>query len=101
MFAAVVEQLRLLGGADQSASQRPRLNATVLIKLAEMRYSLLNDTASDTNAAHQPPIAVNLPVLFANRMAQVHAPSEPTASKRKYPRSALHAQIGSTSQLTD
>jgi hypothetical protein len=33
-------------------------------------------------------------------MAQVHAPSEQMASERKYPRSALHAQISSARQLT-
>ena len=83
MSAAVVEQPRLLGCADQPASQRPRLNATVLIKLAKMRHRLLNDTTPDTNAAHQPPIAVNLPVLLANRVAQIHAPSEPDGQPKE------------------
>jgi len=29
-------------------------------------------------------------ILLANRVAQVHAPSEPISNKRKHPRSALH-----------
>jgi hypothetical protein len=35
--------------------KRPRLNPTVLVDLAEMRHRLLNDTATNPNAAHQPP----------------------------------------------
>jgi hypothetical protein len=50
-------------GADQTACQRPRLDATVFIELAEMRNSLLNDTTTDTHAAHKAPVAVNLAVL--------------------------------------
>jgi hypothetical protein len=38
MLAAIIEQCRLLGGADQPPSKRPRLNPPVLIKLAELRY---------------------------------------------------------------
>ena len=86
MFAAVVEQLRLLGSADQPARKRSRLNAPVLIELAEMRHRLLDDAPPDTHAAHQPPIAVNLPVLLANRVAQVHAPSEPHRQRKKIPK---------------
>src|SRR5216684_5737503 len=93
MFAAIVEQRRLLGSTDQSARKRSCLNASVLIELAKMRHRLLDDASPDAHAAHQAPIAVNLPVLLANRVAQVHAPSEPLRGERKYPRSSLHAQI--------
>src|SRR5260221_6766507 len=51
-----------------------------------MRHRLLDDTTPDTNAAHQTPIAVNLPVLLANRVAQVHAPSEPPPQRKKIPK---------------
>src|ERR1700690_196991 len=51
-----------------------------------MRHRLLHNTTADTNAAHQAPIAVNLPVLLANRMAQVHAPSKPPRKRKKIPK---------------
>ncbi len=53
--AAVIEQRRLFGCADQPARQRARLDAAVLIELAEMRHRLLNHPPTDPNAAHQPP----------------------------------------------
>jgi Uncharacterized protein conserved in bacteria (DUF2130) len=52
--------------------KRPRLNPTVLVDLAEMRHRLLNDTTPNANAAHQLPIAVNLPVLAQCRVPQIH-----------------------------
>jgi hypothetical protein len=76
MRAAVVEQLLLFRGADQTACQGPRLDATALIELAEMRNSLLNDTTTDTHAAHEAPVAVNLAVLPYRRVAQVHASNQ-------------------------
>src|SRR5260370_33928218 len=51
-----------------------------------MRHRLLDDTTPDTNAAHQTPIAVNLPVLLANRVPQVHAPSAPPPHRKKIPK---------------
>jgi hypothetical protein len=36
---------------------------------------------------------VSLSILLANRVAQVHAPSDHLGSERKYPRLELHAQI--------
>ena len=86
IFAAIIEQLRLLGSTDQSARKRSRRNASVRIDLAKMRHRLLNDAPPDTNAAYQPPIAVNLPVLLANRVAQVHAPSKPHRQRMKIPK---------------
>src|SRR6266851_2813777 len=86
MFAAIVEQRRLLGSADQSARKRSRLNASVPIELAKMRHRLLDDAPPDAHTAHQTPIAVNLPVLLANRVAQVHAPSEPPPQRKKIPK---------------
>ena len=65
IFAAIIEQLRLLGSTDQSARKRSRRNASARIDLAKMRHRLLDDAPPDTNAAHQPPIAVNLPVFLA------------------------------------
>jgi hypothetical protein len=100
MLAAVVKQPRLLWRSDQPACQRPRFNATVLVELAKMRHRLLDDAPPDAHAAHQTPVAVNLPVLLANRVAQIHAPSELLRSKRKYPRSSLHAQITLARRLT-
>jgi hypothetical protein len=69
MLAAIVEQRRLLRSANQSARERPRLNTSMLVELAKLRHRLLDHAPSDTNAAHQPPIAMNLPVLSANRVA--------------------------------
>src|SRR5215831_2535390 len=84
--AAVIKQLRLLGNANQMTRQRPRLNSTLLIQFAQMRHCLLDDAPADTNTAHQPPVTVNLAVLLANRTAQIHAPSEPTAPPKKTPK---------------
>jgi hypothetical protein len=39
-----------------------------------------------THTAYQAPIAVNLSVLLANRVAQVHAPSEPAPPRKKIPK---------------
>ena len=61
----------------------PRLNTSVLIELAKMRHRLLDDAPPDTHAAHQAPIAVDFPVLLANRVAQVHAPSEPAPQAKE------------------
>ena len=63
MFAAVVEQRRLLRSADQSSRKRSGLNPSMLIKFAKMRHRLLDDTPPHAHAAHQPPVAVKLPVL--------------------------------------
>ncbi len=51
-----------------------------------MRHRLLDDAPPDTHAAHQAPIAVDFPVLLANRVAQVHAPSEPPPQQKKIPK---------------
>ena len=94
LCASVVEQRCLLRGADQPSRKRPCLNASVLIELAKMRHRLLDDASPDAHAAHQPPIAVKLPVLPYRRVAQVHAPNQiQLAASGKYPRLALHAQI--------
>ena len=66
MLAAVVEQRRFFRDADQSMCKRARLHPPVLIELAEVRHRLLDHPPSETNAAHQAPIAVNLTVLPAN-----------------------------------
>jgi hypothetical protein len=94
MFAAIVEQRRLLRNADQPLRKRPRLNPPMLIKLAKLRYRLLNHAPTDTNAAHEAPIAVSLPILPYRRVAQIHAPNQiRLGASGKYPRLALHAQI--------
>jgi hypothetical protein len=65
----------------------------MLIELAKMRHRLLDDASPDTHAAHEPPIAVKLPVLPYRRVAQVHAPNQiRLVASGKYPRLALHAQ---------
>jgi hypothetical protein len=86
LLAVITEQLHLFGAANQPTRQRPRLQPPLPVELTEMGHRLLNDATTDTNAAHKAPIAVNLPVLFANRMAQIHAPSEPTAPPKKIPK---------------
>src|SRR5215472_13076426 len=73
--------------------ERPGFDAAALIKFAEMRHRLLNDAPTDPNAPHQAPITKNLPVFLADRVAQIHAPSEPITQKKKQPRSSLHGQI--------
>jgi len=73
-FGAVREKLRLFRRADQTARKRPCFKATALIELAKLRHRLLNDAPTDTNAAHQAPIAMDLPVLFANRIAKTTQP---------------------------
>ena len=86
MRAAVVEQLRLLRSPDQPARQCPRFDPPVLVKLAEMRHRLLNDATTDANAPHQPPIAVNLPVLPQCRVPQIHGgESNLTRRRQKIP----------------
>ena len=82
-FAAVIEQRRLFRGADQPTRKRARLNPSVFIKLAKVRDRPLDHPPSNVNAAHQAPITMNLPILLANRMAQVHAPSEPITGRKK------------------
>jgi hypothetical protein len=82
LLAAIIEQLRALGSSDQPVRQRPCLHATLLIEFAELRHRLLNDPTTNTHAAHQAPVAVNLPVLLANRVAQVHAPSKPPPQQK-------------------
>ena len=85
MFAAVVEQPRFFRGADQAARKRARLDPSALVELAKVGDRLLDHAPSNPNAAHQTPIAMDLAVLPANRMAQVHAPFEPTESLQKIP----------------
>ena len=53
MCAAVVEQRRLLGRADQMARQRPRLKPSSRIELAKLRHRLLDDATTDPHAAHK------------------------------------------------
>ena len=92
--AAIVEQLRLLGGANQAARECPGLELAVLVELAQLRYRLLNHPPPDAHAAHQAPVPVNLAVLLARSVAQVHATDQnPADRKRKAPRSALHARF--------
>src|SRR4029077_12579822 len=91
---------RLLRSADQPPCKCPCLNPSTLIKFAELRYRLLNDAPTDTNAAYKTPIAVNLPVFPYRRVAQIHAPNQiRLVASRKYPRLALHAQNTPRSDL--
>jgi hypothetical protein len=76
MSAAVVKKLRPLGSADQVLRQRPGFDAATLVEFAEMRHGLLNDATTNPNATHQTPIAMNLAVLLAGRVAQIHAPNQ-------------------------
>src|SRR5262249_48141987 len=101
LFAAIVEQRGLLRDADQMSRKCSCLHAPPLIELAEMSYSLLNDATTDTNAAHEAPIAMKLPVLPYRRVAQVHAPNQiRLVVSRKSPKLALHAQISALLDLS-
>ena len=92
--AAIIEQISLLRRADQTPRKCPRLQPPALIQLAKMRHSPLDDPAPDADAAHQSPVAMNLTVLFAGGVAQIHRANQNSLlHKRKYPRSALHPQI--------
>src|SRR5262249_13989477 len=92
--AAVVEQLRVFRRPDQMPSQRPRLEAAALVEFAKMRNRLLNNPPPHPNTAHQTPITVDLPILLACRVAQIHAPNRIRgAAFEKYPWSPLHAKI--------
>jgi hypothetical protein len=73
MFAAIIEQLRALRRADQMLRQCLGLDAAACIEFSEMCHRLLNDPSSNSHAAHQPPIAVNLAVLSKRRVAQIHS----------------------------
>src|SRR5208337_3227869 len=86
VLAAVIEQRRFFWSANQPARQSARLDPSALVEFAKLRDRLLDHPPPNTNAAHQGPIAMNLAVLLANRMAQVHAPSEPTAALQKIPK---------------
>src|ERR1700752_5198395 len=66
--------------------QRPRPEPNRLVAVAELLHRLLNDPPPDPHAAHQTPVAMDFPILLASRVAQVHAPSEPTAAQKKMPK---------------
>jgi hypothetical protein len=80
--AARIARLAVGCGAERTMKRLPSFNAAALVKLAKLRHRLLNDAPPDAHAPHQPPVAVDLPVLLANRVAQIHAPSESAASTR-------------------
>jgi hypothetical protein len=80
MLAAVVEQRRLLGHPDRPARKRASLNASLSIELARLGYRLLNDAPSDAHAPHQPPVAVDLPVLPYRRVRRYMRPIESDSS---------------------
>ena len=46
------------------------------IGLGHAAQGLLDHAATDANAAHKPPIAVNLPVLPYRRVARIHTPKQ-------------------------
>ena len=52
IFAAVIEQRRFVGSADQPARQCTRLDPSALVELAKLRDCLLDHPSSHTNAAH-------------------------------------------------
>src|SRR6266403_2043769 len=102
LLATIIEQLRAFGSSDQPVRQRPCLQAALLIEFAELRHRLLNDPTTNTHAAHNSPIAMNLAVFAYRGVAQIHAPeSIRLAASRKYPRLALHAQIPASRRLTN
>ena len=48
-------------------------DAAALVKLAKVRHRLLDDPPPHPDAAHQTPITVDLHILLASRVAQIHA----------------------------
>src|ERR1700733_8084741 len=59
----------------------------MLIEFTELRHGLLNDSPTHPNAAHQRPVTMNLAILLAGRVAQVHgALSQPTITQKKIPK---------------
>jgi hypothetical protein len=83
MLLAVVEQPGQLGFTDQMARQRPRPKPTPRVELAKLRHRLLDDAATDPNAAHKTPVAMDFAVLPSRRVAQVHAliTTQPTSNE--------------------
>src|SRR5262245_60423492 len=63
-------------------SQHACLQSTLRVELTQMRHRLPNNAPADAHAAHQTPITVDLAGLLANRVAQLHAPSQ-SPPKRK------------------
>src|SRR5216683_782031 len=101
LLAAIIEQLRALGSADQPPRQRPGPHVALRIQFAELRHRLLDHTTTNTHAAHKAPVAMNLPILAYRGVAQIHAPeSIRLVASRKYPRLALHAEIPASHRLT-
>jgi hypothetical protein len=86
VLAAVIEKLCLLWRANQTARKRARFNTSIFVELTKLRHRLLNDPTTNANAAHKTPITVGLPILLANRMAQIHAPSETRSQLKKTPK---------------
>jgi hypothetical protein len=82
-FWRIVESPHLFGLANQPARQRSCRHSTLFIQFTELRHRLLHQPLTDPNASHKAPIGVNLHVLLANRVAQIHAPSEPTVMLQK------------------
>lgn len=69
---------------------RPGFDPPVFILLAELRDGLLNDSAVDAHAVHQPPVAVHLAVFLARRVAPCLVITTDLAAKSQGPGSALH-----------
>ncbi|MDB5609461.1 MAG: hypothetical protein JWP25_6361 [Bradyrhizobium sp.] len=102
LFAAIIEQLSALGRANQPLRQRSGLHVALRIQFAELRNRLLNDTTTNTHAAHKAPVTMNFAVFAYRGVAQIHAPeSIRLAASRKYPRLALHAEIPDAHRLTN
>ena len=93
VVAIVVEQWRLLGCADQRPRNSPRLEAALLVQFAKMGNRLLNHAPPDAHAAHQRPVTMDLAVLLACRVAQIHAANHNRLARfPKGPWSSLHAK---------
>jgi hypothetical protein len=91
IFAAVFEQPRSLGRADQLARQHPCLNTTAIIEPAKLRHRLLNDAPPYTNAANQAPITVNLPSFLRIVWRRYIRHHNRNSRERKYPRTPKSA----------
>ena len=90
--------VELIGDANPKISRPQRQQFLVVprrLKLTDHPVCRLLDHAPpDPHAAHQTPVAMDLAVLLARRVAQIHVPYQnPRRGKRKAPRSALHADL--------
>jgi hypothetical protein len=63
-------------GYEEEEKRDDRERETIRTVDAELGHRLLNNATTNTHAAHQSPIALNLAVLANRGVAQIHAPNQ-------------------------